>query len=131
MLCVSLFNCGEQKYFGSVLILVVFQQIEGKLQLVNLEYGLFSVLQVCDCGCIFELDGMVYILQVFVQCVVVVVLVVGSCLVDVVVCLDNCYEVILIVLVVVCWEGVFGMCLQLVDCWYDEVRVLVMLDEVQ
>jgi hypothetical protein len=56
-------NRGEQKHFGSAPSPVAFQQIDGKLQLVNLEYGLPSALQVRDRGRTVEVDGTTYILQ--------------------------------------------------------------------
>jgi hypothetical protein len=55
-------NRGEQKHFGSAPSPVAFQQIDGKLQLVNLEYGLPSALQVRDRGRTVEVDGTTYIL---------------------------------------------------------------------
>ena len=55
-------NRGEQKHFGSAPSPVAFQQIDGKLQLVNLEYGLPSPLQVRDRGRTVEVDGTTYIL---------------------------------------------------------------------
>ncbi len=61
-------NRGEQKHFGSAPSPVAFQQIDGKLQLVNLEYGLPSALQVRDRGRTVEVDGTVYLLQAPAQC---------------------------------------------------------------
>src|SRR3972149_561958 len=73
-------NRGEQKHFGSAPSPVAFQQIDGKLQLVNLEYGLPSALQVRDRGRTVEVDGTVYILQARAQCAAAARPAEGSCL---------------------------------------------------
>ncbi|PSD10863.1 hypothetical protein C7E15_20625, partial [Stenotrophomonas maltophilia] len=77
---VSSSNRGEQKHFGSAPTPVAFQQIEGKLQLVNLEYGLPSALQVRDRGRTLEVDGTVYTLQAPAQCAAAAAPAAGSCL---------------------------------------------------
>ena len=83
---VSSSNRGEQKHFGSAPTPVAFQQIEGKLQLVSLEYGLPSALQVRDRGRTLEVDGTVYTLQAPAQCAAAAAPAAGSCLADAAAC---------------------------------------------
>ena len=124
-------NRGEQKHFGSAPTPVAFQQIDGKLQLVNLEYGLPSVLQVRDRGRTVEVDGTVYTLQAPAQCAAAATPAEGSCLADAAACLDNRREATPTVLAAACREGVPGMCLQLADRWHDEARAPATPDEAQ
>lgn len=128
---VSSSNRGEQKHFGSAPTPVAFQQIDGKLQLVNLEYGLPSVLQVRDRGRTVEVDGTVYTLQAPAQCAAAATPAEGSCLADAAACLDNRREATPTVLAAACREGVPGMCLQLADRWHDEARAPATPDEAQ
>lgn len=113
-------NRGEQKHFGSAPSPVVFQQIDGKLQLVSLEYGLPSALQVRDRGRTVEVDGTVYLLQAPAQCAAAATPAEGSCLADAAACLDNRREATPTALEAGCREGVPGMCLQLADRWQEE-----------
>lgn len=85
-------NRGEQRHFGSAPSPVAFQQIDGKLQLVSLEYGLPSALQVRDRGRTVEVDGTVFALQAPAQCAAAAVPAEGSCLANAAACLDNRYE---------------------------------------
>lgn len=124
-------NRGEQKHFGSAPSPVAFQQIDGKLQLVNLEYGLPSALQVRDRGRTVEVDGTVYILQAPAQCAAAARPAEGSCLSDAAACLDNRREAPPAALEAGCREGVPGMCLQLADRWHDEARAPATPDEAQ
>ncbi|HDS1091951.1 hypothetical protein [Stenotrophomonas maltophilia] len=124
-------NRGEQKHFGSAPSPVAFQQIDGKLQLVNLEYGLPSPLQVGDRGRTVEVDGTVYILQAPAQCAAAATPAEGSCLANAVACLDNRHEATPAALEAGCREGVPGMCLQLADRWRDEAKPTVKADPVQ
>ncbi|MCF3479887.1 hypothetical protein GUV60_07460 [Stenotrophomonas maltophilia] len=128
---VSSSNRGEQKHFGSAPTPVAFQQIEGKLQLVNLEYGLPSALQVRDRGRILEVDGTVYTLQAPAQCAAAAAPAAGSCLADAAACLDTRHEATPTALAAACREGVPGMCLQLADRWHDEARAPATPDEAQ
>lgn len=128
---ISSSNRGEQKHFGSAPTPVAFQQIDGKLQLVNLEYGLPSVLQVRDRGRTVEVDGTVYTLQAPAQCAAAATPAEGSCLADAAACLDNRREATPTVLAAACREGVPGMCLQLADRWHDEARAPATPDEAQ
>lgn len=121
-------NRGEQKHFGSAPSPVAFQQIDGKLQLVSLEYGLPSALQVRDRGRTVEVDGTVYILQTPAQCAAAATPAAGSCLADAAACLDNRTIAPLSVLESACQEGVPGMCLQLADRWHDEAKPAVDAD---
>ena len=121
-------NRGEQKHFGSAPSPVAFQQIDGKLQLVNLEYGLPSALQVRDRGRTVEVDGTVYTLQTPAQCAAAATPAAGSCLADAAACLDNRTIAPLSVLESACQEGVPGMCLQLADRWHDEAKPTVEAD---
>ncbi|UUS15191.1 hypothetical protein NMB32_04580 [Stenotrophomonas sp. CD2] len=120
-------NRGEQKHFGSAPSPVVFQQIDGKLQLVNLEYGLPSALQVRDRGRTVEVDGTVYLLQTPAQCAAAAMPAEGSCRPmrrragqpsrsD-----PGRPEA-------GCREGVPGMCLQLADRWHEEAKPTVEAD---
>ena len=124
-------NRGEQKHFGSTPSPVVFQQIDGKLQLVNLEYGLPSALQVRDRGRTVEVDGTVYLLQAPAQCAAAAMPAEGSCLSDAAACLDNRREATPAALEAGCREGVPGMCLQLADRWHEEAKPAVEADPVQ
>ncbi len=128
---VSSSNRGEQKHFGSAPTPVAFQQIEGKLQLVNLEYGLPSALQVRDRGRTLEVDGTIYNLQAPAQCAAAATPAAGSCLADAAACLDNRHEATPTALEAACREGVPGMCLQLADRWHDEARAPATPDEAQ
>ncbi len=121
-------NRGEQKHFGSAPSPVVFQQIDGKLQLVNLEYGLPSALQVRDRGRTVEVDGTVYLLQTPAQCAAAAIPAEGSCLADATACLDNRREATPAALEAGCREGVPGMCLQLADRWHEEAKPTVEAD---
>ena len=121
-------NRGEQKHFGSAPTPVAFQQIDGKLQLVNLEYGLPSALQVRDRGRTVEVDGTVYILQASAQCAATAAPAEGSCLADAAACLDNRREADPAALEAACREGVPGMCLQLADRWHEEAMPTVEAD---
>ncbi|MDV3464686.1 hypothetical protein R1G70_08455 [Stenotrophomonas sp. C960] len=121
-------NRGEQKHFGSAPSPVAFQQIDGKLQLVNLEYGLPSALQVRDRGRTVEVDGTVYILQAPAQCAAAAAPAEGSCLADAAACLDNRREATPAALESGCREGVPGMCLQLADRWHEEAKPTVEAD---
>lgn len=122
---------GEQKHFGSAPTPVAFQQIDGQLQLVNLEYGLPSALQVRDRGRTVEVDGTVYTLQEPAQCAAAATPAAGSCLADAAACLDNRHEATPAVLEAACREGVPGMCLQLADRWHDEARAPATPDAAQ
>jgi len=124
-------NRGEQKHFGSAPSPVAFQQIDGKLQLVNLEYGLPSPLQVRDRGRTVEVDGTTYILLTPEQCAAAATPAEGSCLANAVACLDNRHEATPAALEAGCREGVPGMCLQLADRWRDEAKPKVKADPVQ
>lgn len=119
---------GEQKHFGSAPSPVAFQQIDGTLQLVSLEYGLPSALQVRDRGRTVEVDGTVYTLQTPAQCAAAATPAAGSCLADAAACLDNRTIAPLSVLESACQEGVPGMCLQLADRWHDEAKPAVDAD---
>ncbi len=121
-------NRGEQKHFGSAPTPVAFQQIDGTLQLVNLEYGLPSALQVRDRGRTVEVDGTVYILQTPAQCAAAAAPAEGSCLADAAGCLDNRREAAPAALEAACREGVPGMCLQLADRWHEEAKPTVEAD---
>lgn len=121
-------NRGEQKHFGSAPTPVALQQIDGKLQLVNLEYGLPSVLQVRDRGRTVEVDGTVYTLQAPAQCAAAATPAEGSCLADAAACLDNRREATPAALEAGCREGVPGMCLQLADRWHEEAKPAVEAD---
>lgn len=121
-------NRGEQKHFGSAPSPVAFQQIDGKLQLVNLEYGLPSALQVRDRGRTVEVDGTVYILQAPAQCAAAAAPAEGSCLADAAACLDNRREASPTALEAGCREGVPGMCLQLADRWHEDAKPTVAAD---
>ncbi|WNF10417.1 hypothetical protein RKE57_20540 [Stenotrophomonas geniculata] len=121
-------NRGEQKHFGSAPSPVAFQQIDGKLQLVNLEYGLPSALQVRDRGRTVEVDGTVYILQAPAQCAAAAAPAEGSCLADAAACLDNRREATPAALESGCREGVPGMCLQLADRWHEDAKPTVAAD---
>ncbi len=121
-------NRGEQKHFGSAPSPVAFQQIDGKLQLVNLEYGLPSALQVRDRGRTVEVDGTVYLLQAPAQCAAAATPADGSCLADAAACLDNRREATPAALEAGCREGVPGMCLQLADRWHEEAKPTVEAD---
>ncbi|MFI3487859.1 hypothetical protein, partial [Klebsiella pneumoniae] len=123
-------NRGEQKHFGSAPSPVAFQQIDGKLQLVNLEYGLPSPLQVRDRGRTVEVDGTTYILLTPEQCAAAARPAVGSCLANAVACLDNRHEATPAALEAGCREGVPGMCLQLADRWHEEAKPVVEADPV-
>lgn len=124
-------NRGEQKHFGSAPSPVAFQQIDGKLQLVNLEYGLPSPLQVRDRGRTVEVDGTTYILLTPERCAAAATPAEGSCLANAVACLDNRHEATPAALEAGCREGVPGMCLQLADRWRDEAKPTVKADPVQ
>lgn len=121
-------NRGEQKHFGSAPAPVAFQHIDGKLQLVSLEYGLPSALQVRDNGHTVEVEGTVYTLRAPAQCAAAAAPAAGSCLADAAACLDNRTIAPLSVLESACQEGVPGMCLQLADRWRDEATPSVETD---
>ena len=61
-------NRGEQAFFGSAPSPVVFQQIDGKLQLVNLEYGAVRELRIRDRGRTVEMSDTIFRLQVPAVC---------------------------------------------------------------
>ncbi|WP_409460676.1 hypothetical protein ACK1O1_19490 [Stenotrophomonas maltophilia] len=111
---------GEQKHYGSAPSPVVFQQIEAKLQLVNLEYGLPSELQVRDRGRSVKVDGTRYTLQAPATCAAAATPAAGSCLADAAACLDNRRDATPIALEAACREGVPGMCLQLAERWRED-----------
>lgn len=115
-------NRGEQKHYGSAPSPVVFQQIEGKLQLVNLKYGLPSELQVRNRGRSVEVDGTRYTLHAPATCAAAATPAAGSCLADAAACLDNRRDATPIALEAACREGVPGMCLQLADRWRDDAK---------
>jgi len=113
-------NRGEQKHFGSAPSPVAFPRIDGKLQLVSLEYGLPRELQVRDRGRTVEVDGTVFNLQEPATCAAAAAAADGSCLADAAACMDNRREATPAALEAACREGVPGMCLQLADRWHDD-----------
>ncbi|HBP03657.1 MAG TPA: hypothetical protein DD677_11195 [Stenotrophomonas sp.] len=115
-------NRGEQAFFGSAPSPVVFQQIDGKLQLVNLEYGAVRELRIRDRGRTVEMSDTIFRLQVPAVCAAAAAPTEGSCLADAAACLDNRHEATPAALEAACREGVPGLCLELADRWHDDAR---------